>query len=115
MAQERDKMDYLAMYFQCPFHFLPCLHYYFHFVGHLYAVIFYEMANEMKERQYFQVATIISKGQEKMFALAGRSSSSSINAVEEWVEESSTWKAADNLVEKRNSFALVSAPGNLLC
>jgi uncharacterized coiled-coil protein SlyX len=74
-------------------------------------------------RCFFNIATIIIRGEEKMFALAGRdrspyyydSSTIRLNTVEEWVEESSTWKAADNLVEKRNSFGIVSAPRHLVC
>ena len=54
-----------------------------------------------------------------MFAVAGTYGSNSfptrINTVEEWVEESSTWKAADNVVEKRNSFGAVLAPRHLVC
>ena len=56
-------------------------------------------------RDFLQVATIISDGQRKMFALAGGSvSSTALNTVEEWVEESSSWKAANNLAEKRQYF-----------
>ena len=66
-------------------------------------------------RRHFHVSTIISGGEEKMFALAGRDNSGFLNTVEEWVEESSTWKAADNLVEKRCHFGAVSAPRHLVC
>ena len=66
-------------------------------------------------RKWFHIATIAVRGKEKMFALAGHDSSNHLNTVEEWVEESSTWKAADNLVEKRNSFAMVTAPRHLVC
>ena len=66
-------------------------------------------------RYNFHIATIISGGEEKMFALAGATPLASINGVEEWVEESSTWKAADNLVEIRNAFGLVRAPRHLVC
>ena len=57
----------------------------------------------------------ISGGEEKLFALAGRNYATCLNTVEEWVEESSTWKAADNLIEKRTSFGAVSAPRHLVC
>ena len=50
-----------------------------------------------------------------MFALAGYDGSTYLNSVEEWVEENSTWKAADNLVEKRTSFGAVLAPRHLVC
>ena len=52
-------------------------------------------------RRSFHAATIISGGQEKLLALAGHGSGY-LNTVEEWVEESSTWKAANNLVKARN-------------
>ena len=45
-------------------------------------------------RRLFHVGTIISGGEEKMFALAGSDDSYPFfNTVEEWVEASSTWKA----------------------
>jgi hypothetical protein len=66
-------------------------------------------------RKWFHIATIVVGGEEKMFALAGLDGSNRLNSVEEWVEESSTWKAADNLVEKRNSFGIVAAPRHLVC
>ena len=67
-------------------------------------------------RYYFHLGTIISGGEEKMFAVAGWSDDSSqLNLVEEWEEESSTWKAADNLVAKRRSFGAVAAPRHLVC
>ena len=65
-------------------------------------------------REYFHVATITSGGQEKMFALAGRGSSV-VNTAEEWVERSSTWKAANNLVEKKRLFGAVVVPRALIC
>ena len=75
-----------------------------------------EMANP---RRKFHINTIISGGEEKMFALAGYDGTvdteNTVDTVEEWVEESSTWKAADNLVEKRNSFGAVLAPRHLVC
>ena len=75
-----------------------------------------EMA--MPRRYKFHIATIAVGREEKLFALAGRESSSVLkyhNTVEEWVEESSTWKAADNLVEKRYSFDAVTAPRHIVC
>jgi hypothetical protein len=67
-------------------------------------------------RRRFHIATIISGGEEKMFALAGwHSFYSPINSVEEWVEESATWKAADNMVEQRSDFGSVAAPRHLVC
>ena len=66
-------------------------------------------------RHFFHVATITSGGKVKSFALAGYNGPEDLNTVEEWVEESSTWKAADNLVEERNSFGIVSVPRQLIC
>ena len=67
-------------------------------------------------RRFFYIATIIVAGEEKMFALAGENGLLSVNTVtvEEWVEESSTWKAAD-MVEKRTVFGAVTAPKHLVC
>ena len=65
--------------------------------------------------RWFHLATITSGGEEKMFALAGYSFYSPINSVEEWVEESATWKAADNMVEKRSDFGSVAVPRHLVC
>merc|ERR1712037_622898 len=42
-------------------------------------------------RRWFHIATIVSRGEEKMFALAGHSGSKRLNTVEGW--ENSTWKA----------------------
>ena len=70
-------------------------------------------------RMFFYIATIIVAGEEKMFALGGASGdadwSVSLRTVEEWVEESSTWKEADILFEKRYSFGGVTAPRHLVC
>ena len=68
-------------------------------------------------RYRFHIATIVIEGEEKMFALAGSSTHTlwKTNTVEEWVEESSTWKAADNLVEKRTEFGAVVMPKHLIC
>ena len=70
-----------------------------------------------RPRSYFHLATIIDGGEDKLFAIGGMTEPYPIrlNTVEEWVEESSTWKAADNLVEKRNSFSIVAVPKELLC
>jgi len=69
-------------------------------------------------RMYFRLATIISGGEEKMFALAGSDDYDGrnyLNTVEEWVEASSTWKAANNLVEGRHGFEAVAVPRRLIC
>ena len=62
------------------------------------------------------MATIKEGGVQKIFALAGRTNGFEfINTVEEWVEESSTWKAADNLTLSRGLFGTVVLPRELLC
>merc|ERR1739841_124797 len=67
-------------------------------------------------RHYFLVGTIRSRDQEQLFAIVGYDSGSGrLNTVEEWVESSSSWKLAANLVGKRNNFALVTAPRHLVC
>ena len=65
-------------------------------------------------RMWFHAATIVSGGKEKVFALGGYEESA-LNSVEEWDEEKFTWKAADNLVEKRSSFAVLPVPRHLVC
>ena len=67
-------------------------------------------------RNFFHIATIVVGGEERMFALSGKANRDTpLDTVEEWVEESSTWKAADNLVEKRSGFGAVTAPRHLVC
>ena len=67
-------------------------------------------------RMYFHLATIIRGGEEKMFALAGSDNyDTCFNAVEEWVEASSTWKTANSLAEGRHSFEAVAVPRRLIC
>merc|ERR1712228_676503 len=48
-------------------------------------------------RRSFHLATISRGGGETTFALGGYSGYTFLNSVEEWEEESSTWKAAGNL------------------
>ena len=67
-------------------------------------------------RYSFHLATIISGGEEKILAVGGSDGSWDLKSVEEWVEESSTWKlAADNLVEKRTQSSAVKAPRHIVC
>ena len=73
-------------------------------------------------RTFFHIATIISGGEEKTFAVGGSLGTLNgpdmpdlLNTVEEWVEESSTWKAADNLVESRAFFGAAVVPKKLIC
>ena len=66
-------------------------------------------------RMWFNLATISRGGGDTTFALAGYSGSELLNSVEEWEEESSTWKAAGNLDTPRDSFGVVTIPKNLIC
>merc|ERR1712061_753557 len=66
-------------------------------------------------RRWFSLATISRGGGETTFALAGWSGSTHLNSVEEWEEESSTWKAAGNLDTARSSFGVVTIPKNIIC
>jgi len=70
-------------------------------------------------RAMFNLATISRGGGETTFALGGWSSGTTgteyQNSVEEWEEESSTWKAAGNLDTARNYFGVVTIPKNIIC
>ena len=67
-------------------------------------------------RKWFNLATISRGGGETTFALAGKSSwFDYLNSVEEWEEESSTWKAAGNLDTARSAFGVVTIPKNIIC
>ena len=67
-------------------------------------------------RNYFHLATIRTGGLEKVFAVGGKDASDAeLNTVEEWVEESSTWKAADNIAQKRGFFGAATVPRKLVC
>merc|ERR1712228_723253 len=66
-------------------------------------------------RRSFHLATISRGGGETTFALGGYSGYTFLNSVEEWEEESSTWKAAGNLDAARYSFGVVTIPKNIIC
>merc|ERR1712062_157409 len=68
-------------------------------------------------RAWFNLATISRGGGDTTFAIAGTSSGGSerLNSVEEWEEESSTWKAAGNLDTARIMFSVVTIPKNIIC
>merc|ERR1711953_137131 len=72
-------------------------------------------------RAWFNLATISRGGRDTTFALSGYSGSVSssgyprLNSVEEWEEESSTWKAAGNLDTARSNFGVVTIPKNIIC
>ena len=69
-----------------------------------------------RTRQWFHLATIRSEGQEKVLALGGETrGSKELNTVEEWVEESSTWKPVGYLVESRAFFGAAVVPKKLIC
>ena len=65
-----------------------------------------------RARIYFSIATGSKWGKELLFGLGGNNAQST---VEEWVEESSSWKAADNLGTHRQEFNAVSVPKHLVC
>ena len=73
--------------------------------------------NMAMPRRKFPIATVISGGKVRTFALGGYISSTStgVDTVEEWVEESSTWKGADSLTEARYGFGAVAVPRALVC
>ena len=66
-------------------------------------------------RRFFNLATISRGGGDTTFAIAGYSGSERLNSVEEWEEESSTWKAAGNLDTARGDFGVVTIPKNIIC
>ena len=67
-------------------------------------------------RDWFHLATIRIGGEEKVFAVGGEDApTNELNTVEEWVEESSTWKAANNIAQKRGYFGTVTVPRELVC
>merc|ERR1712186_107026 len=66
-------------------------------------------------RYYFNLATISRGGGDTTFAIARYSGSEYLNSVEEWEEESSTWKAAGNLDTARDEFGVVTIPKNIIC
>ena len=68
-------------------------------------------------RAYLNLATISSGGGQKLFAVAGRiiAHGRATNTVEEWMEESSTWKEAGSLSRARDHFGLVTLPKGLIC
>ena len=67
-------------------------------------------------RKWFHLAIIRRGGLEMVVAVGGEKSPwRVVNTVEEWVEESSTWKAADNITQKRSSFAAVTVPREFVC
>ena len=66
-------------------------------------------------RRWLHLATIRRGGLERVVALAGRGESTQVNTVEEWVEESATWKAANSLSQAKSSFGTVAIPVELIC
>ena len=62
-----------------------------------------------------KLATLSSSGQNKLFAVAGYSKNESFSTVEEWVEESSTWREAGSLTKARSHFGVVALPREFIC
>ena len=65
-------------------------------------------------RRHLNLATITNGGAARMFAVAGLDKAE-FNLVEEWVEESSSWKPATNLNERRYHYGSVEVQRKLLC
>ena len=67
-------------------------------------------------RAYFNLATISRGEGHKLFAIGGYDSSTKeVNTVEEWVEESSTWKEAESLTRATRKFGVLSLPKESIC
>ena len=66
-------------------------------------------------RSHFSLATIRNGGGHTLYAIAGFGSSKEVNTVEEWVEESSTWKEAESLTRARRQFGVLRLPKETIC
>ena len=66
-------------------------------------------------RYAFNLATISRGGGDTTFAIGGESGTEQLDTVEEWEEESSTWKAAGNLDTARSHFGVVTVPKDIIC
>ena len=68
-------------------------------------------------RMWFHSGTIIgSGGRETLFAFGGEDDKGGImNVVEEWVEESGTWKAASSLAESKAYYGATVVPKEIVC
>ena len=60
--------------------------------------------NLVTPRYWFHIAPIVRKGFEKVIAFGGLDGWSVVDTVEEWVEESSTWKEVNSLSKERSYF-----------
>ena len=68
-------------------------------------------------RKSFYLATIVSQGRERLFAVSGEKEPPMDiynDIIEEWVEEFAIWKRADYLVEKTHVFGALAVPKNLI-
>ena len=67
-------------------------------------------------RTYFELATISGERRLTTFALGGRTSSDeTVDTVEEWEEETSTWKAFGRLSKARRNFGVVAVQKEVIC
>ena len=67
-------------------------------------------------RKYFHLATIRRGGEEKMFAVAGMSNSSTYHNTVEKLVESVTWRKADSfLAQGRGFHGAVAVPRDYIC
>ena len=69
-----------------------------------------------QHRMWFHSGAIIgSAGVETLFAFGGQNRETYLDEVEEWVEESGSWKATNRLAEPRGYFGSTVAPKQLVC
>jgi len=66
-------------------------------------------------RSGLNLATLTINWQNKVFAIAGWNSKESVSTVEEWVEESSTWREAGRTTTARTHFGVVALPKEFIC
>ena len=66
-------------------------------------------------RALFNLGTISSGGKVRLFAFAGKVESNPVNTVEEWVEETYSWRMAESLTTEREMFGAATVPKELAC
>ena len=65
-------------------------------------------------RIHFKLAKLNIGGQDTILALGGLSNIY-LDTVEEWVEETSSWKEAESLSRKMRFYGLAIVPAELIC
>ena len=66
-------------------------------------------------RALLNLATISSGGKVRLFAFGGKVESNPVNTVEEWVEETYSWRRAESLTTEREMFGAATVPIELAC